>query len=348
MMFAVIDCGTTNTRVYIADPTGRIWGQAAEKVGVRDVAVAGSNAVLKEGLCRAFSNAVAATGQTDMKIDYAIASGMITSEIGLIELVHTTAPVGIAELARTVEVVNDFAVTALNLPVVFVRGVKNLEGVDAPLSALRQLDFMRGEEVQMMGLIKVLRPVLPLTVVVLSSHTKMIHLDEAGRICGSMTTVSGGIYESLTGTLIAKNLRAGEEDPEVRYTREEILQAAADGVKHAGFLRTMLMPRFMQVLMKTNVEERRLFVEAAIAAEDLAIFDEFPVKVKANKAGYLLLGQEDRCRLYYDVLRSKFGKDIPINMISDPEQIASFTVQGAVAIAVELEKLRQDTKGIKI
>lgn len=336
-MFAVIDCGTTNTRVYLVETSGEILGQSSVKVGVRDVAVAGSNAVLKNGLRSAFDEARKSVGRSDFRIDYAIASGMITSEIGLIELTHIPAPAGIRELAEGAEIVLDESVTALDIPVVFIRGIKNRSGVDAALAELRALDFMRGEEVQMIGLMSELKPKLPLNIVVLSSHTKLIYLDGNGRICGSMTTVSGGIYESLTSTLIAKNLRAGEDDAKASYKREEILGAATEGIKYAGFLRTMLMPRFMQVLMKTNVEDRRLFVEAAIAAEDLAIFDEFPLLVCPNQGNYLLLGQKERCQLYRDMLRLKYGNDLSVDFISEPDRIASFTVQGAIAVAAELE-----------
>ena len=322
----------------VESPESGILGQSAVKVGVRDVAVAGSNDVLKKGLRSAFEAAIDTLGAKHARVEYAIASGMITSEIGLLELVHLPAPAGIIELAEGAEVVSDSLITALDIPIVFIRGVKNKAGENAALNEIRSLDFMRGEEVQMMGLVTVLRPKLPLNVVVLSSHTKLIHIDQAGRICGSMTTVSGGIYESLTTTLIAKNLRPGADDPPGTYSREEIIRCAAEGVEYAGFLRTMLMPRFMQVLMRTNVNERRLFVEAAIAAEDLAIFDEFPSQVRPNHAPYILLGQADRCQLYKEMLQMKYGKNLSVESVSDPEQIASYTVQGAIAVATQIEK----------
>ena len=179
-MIAVIDCGTTNTRIYIADSAGKILSHSAGKIGVRDVAVAGSNTVLKEGLRKIFLAAVAEANLAPSDIDFAIASGMITSEVGLVELEHNSAPCGLAELAAGAEVIRDERITALPVPVVFVRGVKNRPGKDALLSELKLLDFMRGEETQMMGLVALLRPKLPINVIMLGSHTKMIHIDAGG------------------------------------------------------------------------------------------------------------------------------------------------------------------------
>ena len=332
-MFAVIDCGTTNTRVYIVDETGKILGQSAGKVGVRDVAVAGENSILKTGLRQVFFAALAESHLQESDIELAIASGMITSEVGLIELVHNVAPCGLGELAANVEVVREEAVTALPVPVVFVRGVKNRPGNDAALADLRYLDFMRGEETQMLGLLALKRPELPVNIVMLGSHTKMIHIDGEGRILGSMTSISGEIYESLSTTLIAKSLRAVSGEPSVRHTREEILNAAEQSVRCAGFLRTLLMSRFMQVLMKTHVDERKLFIGAAIAAEDMLVFDELQKHVCGGSAGCILIGKSERCGIYRDLLVRRLGTEVPVEIIDGEESIAAFTVAGATAVA---------------
>lgn len=49
-MFSVIDCGTTNSRVYILDDNGTMVAQGSRKIGVRDTSMTGSKKTLKEGL----------------------------------------------------------------------------------------------------------------------------------------------------------------------------------------------------------------------------------------------------------------------------------------------------------
>jgi len=45
MYLATIDCGTTNSRVYIVDENGKVLTRFSEKVGVRDTAIHGSNQI---------------------------------------------------------------------------------------------------------------------------------------------------------------------------------------------------------------------------------------------------------------------------------------------------------------
>ena len=49
MYFATIDCGTTNSRVYLLDDTYQVIGRGQKKVGVRDTVITGSNEILKKG-----------------------------------------------------------------------------------------------------------------------------------------------------------------------------------------------------------------------------------------------------------------------------------------------------------
>ena len=59
MYLATIDCGTTNTRIFIVKDEGSVVGRASRKVGVRDTAISGSNAVLKDGIRKTFDEALA-------------------------------------------------------------------------------------------------------------------------------------------------------------------------------------------------------------------------------------------------------------------------------------------------
>lgn len=335
-MIAVIDCGTTNTRVYIMNEDGGIAGQSAEKVGVRDVAAAGTKQVLQDGIKKAFLRALDNAGVELRRIRFAIASGMITSEIGLIDLPHVIAPAGLDELAASVKTVKDKSVFPLDVPVVFVRGIRNAvrEGGGLGLGQLRQMDFMRGEEVQIMGILADRAPTLPVNVVVLSSHTKLIHVNERGQITGSITTISGQFYEALQATSIGKSIRPTPAvEPAGGYSLADIVDAAYESVTKAGFLRTMLMPRFMQVLISTNWAERQQFVDAAIAACDMEIFAEFGRLGFPNAVPYLLVGHKERCEIYDLLLKRLFGLGCKVDYIYDQAEIDRLTVSGAFAVA---------------
>ncbi|MCY1152248.1 MAG: hypothetical protein OWP43_07480, partial [Sphaerochaetaceae bacterium] len=58
MYISSVDCGTTNSRVYILDEFGKVKGKGKYQVGISDVAREKSNTVLKKGLSIAFDQAI--------------------------------------------------------------------------------------------------------------------------------------------------------------------------------------------------------------------------------------------------------------------------------------------------
>lgn len=336
-MIGMIDCGTTNTRVYILNEQGEVISKAYKKAGVRDTAISGSRDILKAGIKEAFMDALDQAQLKLADIDFAVASGMITSEIGLKDIPHLIAPAGIDDLAANVKVIHDTEVFPLDLPVVFIRGIKNDYG-DAGVSGIRNIDFMRGEETQIAGLLEKENITLPANVIILSSHTKLIHINEKGQVEGSITTISGQIYEAINketfiGSCIKSDGTGGGE-----FYSEEILNTAYDSVQSAGFLRTMLMPRFMQVLLDTNWQERQFFVDAAIAAEDIRILDEakdflgYPLDTD-----FVLVGHKERCKIYEGLVRAKVPGSQSIRSIFDKDEVDQLAINGALAV---LEKAK--------
>ncbi len=342
-MFAIIDCGTTNTRIFLMSDDNRMLAGGNRKVGVRDTSITGSRRALKEGVEALFRSVLNDNGFALQDVHFAIASGMITSEIGLIEIPHLVAPAGKEELSTHVVKVTDPAVLELGIPVYFIRGVRNDYGGDATIHSLRAVDFMRGEEVQCIGILEEFKPRLPVNIAVLSSHTKIIHIDRNGRIAKCITTMSGQMYEALkNSTNVGKSIIPCAGEAGGGYTYDEIVSVAQECVEKAGFVRTMLMPRFMEVLLHTSGEERMLFVDAAIAVDDMKAFREF-VAQGYGASKYILFGHESRCRLYDCLIRRYLGDETEVESIYDPQVIADLTIKGAVSTARSvLETLKSD------
>ena len=84
--------------------------------------------------------------------------------------------------------------------------------------------------------------------------------------------------------------------------------------------------------MRTHVDERQLFIGAAIAAEDMQVFDELRSHVYSGPAGCILIGRRERCELYRDLLLRRYGKGFSGEIVDDAEAIAGFTVAGATAV----------------
>lgn len=335
MSLAIIDCGTTNSRVYIVDEAGTILGKASKKVGVRDTAISGSNATLKKGLTEIFLTALETAGQTLEDISLVLSSGMITSEIGLIEIPHIWAPASLDDLADGIKKVHDTTVFPVDIPVYFIRGIKNVFDPDTiNFTDVGTLDFMRGEETQVAGILSEQNFPLPATVVVLSSHTKFIPIDANKKILGSLTTVSGQVYEAIIKeTFIGKSIRNPDNDDGLDYFSDDVVETAYHWVSRSGFLRSLLMPRFMDTLVKTRWQERKLFVEAAIATEDMRAVNGFKAIGLPEKTGYILVGDPIRCRIYEYLLKEKLKIADSVSCITDVTKIDSLSIKGAIFLA---------------
>ena len=341
-MFAVIDCGTTMTRIYIVNEEKQIVASGRKKVGVRDTSITGSRDALRSGVTELFFEVLRDNDIPDEQVQFAIASGMITSEVGLIEIPHLVAPVGLRQLTEGILKVEDQDVLPLGRPIYFVRGIRNHYPEGARAQDLRQVDFMRGEEVQCIGIMNSRELPYPCNIVALSSHTKIMYINQAAQIEASNTTISGQFYEALkNSTNIGKSITPVEGEEAGGYTQEELMAVATDCVRNAGLGRTMLMPRFLQVLMKTNSDERRTFIDAAIAADDLNAFREMREQGYASDY-YLLYGHEERCKMYTYMLKKEFGDQLTVECIYDKEELDQLTVTGSIAVA--LRKIETERK----
>jgi hypothetical protein len=84
-VIAAIDSGTTNARVRLLRDE-QIIGGASAQVGVVNTAKTGSNAALKRGIRGAFVAALWRAHLTLVDVPYALGAGMVTSELGALEL----------------------------------------------------------------------------------------------------------------------------------------------------------------------------------------------------------------------------------------------------------------------
>ncbi|MGI6603534.1 MAG: 2-dehydro-3-deoxygalactonokinase [bacterium] len=327
MKICVIDCGTSTIRVMLAE--GRtLLAKETAAVGVRATAISGTNSALKAGITRCWEGALSTAGLRSVDIGMVIASGMITSNLGLIDLPHLVAPVGEDEL-RTNMVVQSFP-EVIPLPIHFVRGIRNAVNL-AGKEAYTHMDFMRGEETQVIGLLHLLDFEPPFSIVNLSSHTKIIGVDSQGRILGSVTTLSGQLFAALReSTLIADSLPKSDE---IRY-EEVSLEMARRGfqtVLDFGLLRAIFVPRLLDILLPTTPMERLSFLEGALVAGD---YQCMPL---ARRHGLplerlVVAGDPLRTSLFQELLRSQAGFRGDI-ITMDTERMDQATLVGACALA---------------
>lgn len=178
--YLAVDCGTTNTRIYLIRGNSVLdilkYNVGAGKC-VNDKSILEN--VIKSGIAEILDR----NGLAEEDICRILASGMITSEFGLYEAEHINAPAGIKELRdNMVEVTLDEIST---IPFVFIRGIKSMG------KTFEDTDMMRGEETECAGLAELLDVDSSDTVYVLpGTHSKIIKTDSEGRIAEFSTMMT--------------------------------------------------------------------------------------------------------------------------------------------------------------
>jgi len=258
-----IDTGTTNTRV-------RAWrgdmlvahGDAA--AGVRDTARTGSLDRLREGVRDAVRDALAAAGAAPSDVRLALASGMITSGLGLLEVPHIPTPAGRPELARAMREARFDDLLAA--PVWFVPGVRN-DALPVTPDRAGAMDMMRGEETEVMGLLDRMGEAHgALTLLMPGSHAKFVTVDARGAITSCVSTLSGELLDLLVHQSVLASGMPGEWPDTIDA---DTLRAGADLSRTAGLGRAAFSTRVLEVYGGTSPYQRYAFLLGAVLMQDL-------------------------------------------------------------------------------
>lgn len=338
-MFVVIDSGSSATRIYLLKfSDNAIIDKIVIGEGVNSTLTHGSNDVLRQTMARGIEDLLVKNGIKPSDISFIIASGMITSNLGLHEVPHRIAPAGIDDLAQHTVSFAANELLAVDIPVKLIPGIRNQ--TTPSWEDLSGIDLMRGEETQAMGLLLGYQPKLPCIMIELGSTTKLISINEQGKIAGSVTSLSGQAYAAiLEKTFLSSSIALAPEEEQEEKADPRIIDAACHSVQESGLLRTLLMTRFLQFSFPTTASQRKLFLDSAFAGDDIKTF------INAQHQGFnfhgdiFLIGNAQRCEIYRHVIHRQLKINNALQIISDEEQIDLLAITGASAIANTLRTL---------
>ena len=166
--FIAVDWGTTNRRAYLLDTSGVTIDQFEDHLGVTSVPPGGFEQAIHQISER--------LGDRPMLL-----AGMIGSNRGWREAPYLPCPAGIGELAGQLVWVADKRIA-------IVPGLSVVQG--------RRGDVMRGEEVQLFGLVRLDGVRGDATVCHPGTHTKWARLD-GGRVTDFRTAMTGELFSLL-------------------------------------------------------------------------------------------------------------------------------------------------------
>lgn len=271
----IIDCGTTNLRVTLLDGNRQKIDVIKAEGGVRHTAIDGHNGRLKTMLKESIDAVLARNGYAAADVARCVASGMITSNMGLLEIPHVPAPAGAAELRAAMQekVFEEIA----PFPIAFIPGVRNFAG-PVDMENFSGMDMMRGEEVEAIGLYKLLKPKGAAVFVLPGSHNKFVSMDGEGRILGCMTSISGELLDAMTyHTILADAVGHGFVSADAYDTamaKEGAWECAMSGLGRAAFA-----GRILSTLGGREKEKIQSYLLGATLALDVQAMQAFKPSV---------------------------------------------------------------------
>jgi 2-dehydro-3-deoxygalactonokinase len=319
----VIDGGTTNTRARLV-VEGAIRAKAVRPVGVRDAALAAGSGLdpLAQAVAGAVAEVMRASGQE--RPVFLVASGMLTSEVGLCTVPHLEAPVGLEDLARgaamrTLEAISE-------TPILFIPGVRTTASAVED-DGWADADVLRGEECETVGAWTALAPDGPAALLWPGSHTKLVAVDGRGRITASVTTLAGELLSAVARhTLVAASLPSElPDEPDLDAAAEGARLAAARGLGRAAFL-----VRLAALSRRWGPAARAAFWMGAVVGDDVAHLRSH--RLLAGDIPLWVGGRQPLRSLYAELLaETRLG---PVAALAD-DLAETASVRGALAIAAQ-------------
>lgn len=324
MYLVTIDTGTTNTRVGIWK-NNSVIAESSRPIGVRSTAITGSTQTLIEGIKSAIDEVLLrAAVRTSDSITY-IASGMITSNMGLHEIPHLIAPAGISELAEGMESTVIAEISAQ--PIWFIPGIKNSH--DAVTTAnYESMDMMRGEETESIGVINRIGLQGPALVILPGSHSKFVKIDQFNRIEGCITTIAGELLDVITkNTLLAGSLN----NQFAETIDQDALLLGANSSAQVGLARSCFSIRVLDMFSHLDANQKANILLGAVLQDDLQAIKNSQALNLNEKTNIIVCGKEILKNAFAVLIKNDPYFTGEISIIDSNEK--SLSAQGAIAIA---------------
>jgi 2-dehydro-3-deoxygalactonokinase len=299
---------------------------ARRPVGVRDAALAASGS-------RALANAVHDTiaevlrAGGGVRPDAVVASGMLTSESGLCAVPHVAAPAGVDDLAAGAVRIDLPEVGPW--PILFVPGVKTPPD-DGP-AGWTAADVMRGEECETLGALELVSAEGRAAFLWPGSHTKLVAVDDQGRISRSFTTLAGEMTTAIARhTLIAASLPESlPPDPDPELVALGGLVAEREGIGRCAFL-----VRVAALSERLNATQRAAFWVGSVIGDDAARLARHPI---LDGGVPLWVGGAPTLRRVYAQALARLRGGVTSLSDSDADRVAAL---GALAVARRCQQRR--------
>lgn len=319
MRILVIDSGTTTSRIRLWDGK-KVVQSVSRKAGAKDVSINGSNDLLKRAIKECIDQILIEQDITIEHIDAIIASGMITSNVGLVEIPHLSSPVGLSDLS--LNMVEKSFPEIVKKPILFIRGVKT--GFEAGADIVEK-DIMRGEEAELFGYLSTFADDNQEETLFMhyGSHHKCI-LVKNSQIMQSRTSITGELMTAIMqNTVLSSNLLPIDEiKADMNWVRKGL-----EAAEKSGLGRALFSVRVLNAIDHKNKAETSSFFLGALLSLDLSMMGDM---IAPSTKKIVLYGRKLFPGIFGPILKEKYpGLKIAIVPEDESDQLS---VKGAVKI----------------
>lgn len=332
MNVILIDSGTTNSRIRLIDAEeNKIIDLVKIRVGVRNTAIEGHNGNLKHHLNEGIRELLKNNNLTPSEIAYIVASGMITSNLGIYEVPHITSPASLHDFTNhsQIKILEEF----FHIPCIFVPGMKNQtnDSIENILEIINEFDVMRGEEVESFGLLKQLNLKGKGIMVLPGSHTKYVIVDENQSLSYCLSTLGGETFhaiqkETILSDSLGKNL--------IESIDEEMLEKGYEAAKKFGLTRSFYHIRLLQMFSSLNGNQRANYFVGSVIYNDIQTLLSSVSDIEEME--WIVVGGSDPLRKVFTHLLLQLNRNWRLIEAND-NQVEYSLVIGAQEIAKNIQ-----------
>lgn len=337
MYTILIDSGTTNSRIRLIESDNNVIKDLEKvRIGVRNTAIEGTNEGLKNHLHKGIANLMERNNLQASDIEYIVASGMITSKLGILEVPHLVAPVTVNDFAQNskVKILPEF----FDIPCIFVPGMSNFAAnATATIEQINQFDVMRGEEVESLGLLNQLDLSGKGILVLPGSHTKFVMVDQNRKLTSCLSTLAGETLMAIQKETILSDSISPEL---VKSVDENMLLKGFNAAETHGLTRSFYHIRLLELFADASDNQRANYYAGAVIHEDLKSL----LRHVSQDIEWVVVGGSDPLRSLFAVLLKHVSGKWNVIEASD-SQVEYSLVLGAQEVAKRIDQdLLKETK----
>ena len=322
-----IDGGTTNTRCILWNSSRQRIDEQKREVGVRNTAIDGNNSKLKNAVKECLEQLLEDHSLTYDNINHIIASGMITSDVGIVVVPHLTAPADLEQIARSTVAIRLPEICPI--PIHFIPGIKN-SCSNISLENYEAMDIMRGEEVESLAIIDKYHNGSPMILVLPGSHNKFVAVNADKEITGCLTSISGELLSAIINdTIIAKSVNRSFVTAD-QYDRKWLL-LGYNTAKETGLGRACFSGRILGLFCNAEPSKISNYILGAALQGDIQAIRNSSALCVTDDTQFVVFGKDPFKQALVDIFtEEKLSNQITI---FEPEAGFSASALGAYLVA---------------